>query len=296
MTGHIMRITVIGARGIRATNYFSSVSSDAYCEVSVLHSATGQCSDPQKTTVCFGTRDPTWMDQRDTVLSDSQPEGDILLFTVFGRHKLGSDTFAGQVSVPASLLIDPQILHDVRQSSIHGQQSVKGEPLERELKLLPKWPLDSKPKVFSMISGYVRVRLQYEYVQPINKRTSLDTSRAAMYASNTGIPEFGVANSRMSSTQSLPDQDRANQQQTFLYQPNSLEIGAVPSYDVMYQCPTCHQIFSSTLIGEHMGECTVRHQAQAREPFPPRNPAASSVYAHQPNNDVQQGTMIVSSC
>ena len=54
ITGHRLEVVVEEAREIKATNFFSTTESDAFCELSVLDGIV------KKTEVQFKTLTPTW--------------------------------------------------------------------------------------------------------------------------------------------------------------------------------------------------------------------------------------------
>jgi Ca2+-dependent lipid-binding protein len=54
ITGHRLEVTVEAARGLKATNFFSSTESDAFCELHVVDRIV------KKTEVQFKSTSPTW--------------------------------------------------------------------------------------------------------------------------------------------------------------------------------------------------------------------------------------------
>ena len=109
-------LSAVVYKGIRATNYFSRTSSDSFVEAFHVQGS-GDCkfSAPLRSEVQFGSlgrdaffqrypsiliisADPKWDESFVFELSHT-PHLDLVLLSVWGRHKVGSNDFIGRVEV-----------------------------------------------------------------------------------------------------------------------------------------------------------------------------------------------------
>jgi len=265
------------------------------------------------TEVQFKTIVPNWNQVLEFDLP-RDPHSDLLQLSVWGRHKIGANTFIGRVDIPVTVCIEPSLLMN------QTLQFREGSVFDRWYKLLPqgtsnKW--DQAP-------GWIQIKLQYVFVPEAmsiatnvpgpsanfiatSASQSLPSTSAAYPPSlvqnpNPPIPypaasaNYGQPAAMQSQSQYasniLPQNNMNNPNNSVNTNNSQIQSNSnnnsnsnsrqgepgTQTGTLYYQCPLCNQLFLPTIIQDHMKNCQQqRHMLQTQSASQvPQNMASSS--------------------
>jgi len=143
-SGHILQVTVVGAKDIKSTNYFSNAT-DAFA---VLHLR----DQVQKSTAIQpATNSPVWNETLSFSLPEN-PEDETLFVSLWGKHLITKNSFIGRVEIPICLVLE-------RESSKSSDGWKQNSSVERWMKLLPKQGTNQ----FDQVTGWIQLRFSYTF-------------------------------------------------------------------------------------------------------------------------------------
>jgi C2 domain len=303
-SGHGLRVSVIGAKTIRGTTYFSSKSSsDSYAEVSLL----GETSFARTATV-RGTLSPQWNEDFNMRLSLA-PAQDVLDVTVKGSHSIGRDDFIGRCIVPVCLILKFQ-----------------GRKIDNcWFKLLPARAAYDSNRSSQDVTGSICLGFEYFFEPSDEQRAflaeqqlgvALAESRRSVAPQHQPAPpqqqqqqqpqqqrEFYVMQQRV---QQPPMQhvEQPQQQQQRVYQAAATPLGAaviqhVPppeqahvsqqrvAVENLVPCPVCAQPFPERAMPVHV-DSHFPHVGQRQQVAPPQQRQPQQVVPQQQQRQLQQ--------
>ena len=306
---HVLQVTIVRAVGLKATNFFSSNTSDAYVSISLLGNEQ-EC----KTDVDFGTCDPNWNETKQFYLPSANKddatefesiESNVLLVSVFGRHKVKSDTFIGKCVIPISTIISADELYkttarvnnnststqNAQQTDANGDQQSslysfnlleeqKREEKEIWFKLMPQ---SFNKKHFAQTPGKILLRFSYNYINaPVTyaQRNTDALNFQQQPVVQQGVQQTIVSPENTSSNSSTQESEIITNNPNTSNPPNGLVLH--------YKCPYCLNVYPPEKINTHMSSCAQTADIHAPSSSPPQQPFYNNNNMQGNNNNMPQ--------